>query len=757
MRFASADTGKPGDNVNGMGHWPTNRALLNDFQLRILSMNETVTVADLRGELRKLLADPDRHANLPKLFELAVMLNAAGEAEGALAAFEVVADALATREPGQLPVWHAIAGLRLQLGLFRGAHEVCSEAGRCAPNHPDVSFNLGVVIAHIGDQRAAEVAYRRALALDPAHLGAVLNLVGLLIADKRFAEALDVAADAINRHGSVADCWFNHGEALLSCAQTVAARGSYARALELQPAMEKAAIAIAFCDAAAGDLASSSAAFAAIAARAPGALAGYCSPFETDRVSSYPELEPGRIALISGYLRYRLCYWPDRDRFIALFLRVLRGDGCKPLDNPDLPFLATGLPLSSDVRQRIARQVARRLEGEARRNFPPIRPERPHDGRIRVGYISGDYRRHATAYLVSRLPALHDRDRFEVFLYSTGPDDGSDIRREIIAGADHFCDLQRFDVAATAQRIAMDGIDILVDLSGYALYARTAALALKPAPILVSYLAYLQTMGAPWVDYAILDRTVLLPEERDFWDEKIAYLPDTLYLCDDRSGVQALAHARGEYGLPEDRFVFCCLNAPWKIDPETFASWMVILRRRPESVLWLYDDTGLAAANLRSEAMRAGIDPARLIFTGNMPHEDHLSRFACADLFLDTFGCNAHTTCIEALAAGIPVLTLPGGSVVSRAAASLLRAHGVPELIMPDVETYIERACAISGDPAQLETLRGKLERRDRSALFCTQRRVREIERAYETMWARHVAGMPPADFDVAAVDLLVS
>jgi predicted O-linked N-acetylglucosamine transferase (SPINDLY family) len=173
-------------------------------------------------------------------------------------------------------------------------------------------------------------------------------------------------------------------------------------------------------------------------------------------------------------------------------------------------------------------------------------------------------------------------------------------------------------------------------------------------------------------------------------------------------------------------------------------------------VLWLYDDTGLAAANLRAEAVRAGIDPARLIFTGNMPHEDHLLRFACADLFLDTFGCNAHTTCIEALAAGIPVLTLLGGSVVSRVAASLLRAHGVPELIMSDVETYIEQACAISADPVQLEMLRGKVERRSRSALFCTQRRVRELERAYEMMWARHIAGMPPADFDVDAVDLVV-
>lgn len=715
-------------------------------------MNETTAVAQRREALRDALAAPDREAALPRLLEIAVALNAAGDAEAALAAFEAVADGLATRTPAQLPIWHAIADLRLQLGLLSGALDACSEAAACAPDHPDVVFSTGVVRAQAGDSRGGDEAYRRVLEREPAHLGAALNLVGLLIAEKRSAEALAIAADAVKRHPDVADCWFNHGEALLSCACTAAARESYARALALQPAMQKAAIAVAFCDAAAGDLHAATTAFAAIAARTPDAMGAFCSPFETDRVSAYPELEPGRIALISAYLRFRLCEWSDRDRFLTLFSRVLEGDGCRPLDNPDLPFLGIGLPLPAAVRQRIARQVARRLRDEALRTYPPIRPLRRHGGRIRVGYLSGDFRRHATAYLVSRLPALHDRSRFEIFLYSTGPDDGSDIRREMIAGADHFSDLSRFDVGATAQRIAMDGIDILVDLSGYALYARTASLALKPAPIQVSYLAYLQTMGAPWVDYTILDRTVLLPDEREAWDERIAFLPDTLYLCDDRRPQPDTIRTRREFGLPEGRFVFCCLNAPWKIDPETFACWMEILGRRPDSVLWLYDDTGLAAVNLRAEAARAGIDPARLIFTGKMAHEDHLSRFACADLFLDTFGCNAHTTCIEALAAGLPVLTVAGTSVVSRVAASLLRAHGVPELVMPDVAAYVARACALAADPVALADVRARVRRRDGSALFCTSRRVREIEEAFAIMSRRHASGMPPADFDVSRV-----
>lgn len=714
-------------------------------------MNEIATGTALRLRLRTLLDSHDRQAVLAELVELAVSPEAETEPEVALAAFEAVADSFATRESVQLPIWRAIAGLRLRLGLPQRALEACREAAVSAPDHPEVFFGRGVVLSSMGNRGEAEKCYRDALVRQPLHLGAELNLVGLLIAEKRPQEALALATEAVSLHENIADCWFNHGEALLSCAQTAAARTSYSRALAMQPEMKKAAIAIAFCDAAAGDLKVSSAAFAALATDAPAAVADFCSPFETDRVSSYPELEPGRIALISAYLRYRLCDWADRERFLSLFIRVLEGEGCRTLDNPDLPFLGIGLPLPPEVRRRIARQVARRLQDDARKFFPPIRPQRGHGEKIRVGYISGDFRRHATAYLVSRLPGLHDRESFEVYLYSTGPDDGSDIRREMIEGADHFCDLRHFDTGAIAQRIAMDGIDILVDLSGYALHARTASLALKPAPIQINYLAYLQTMGAPWVDYTILDRSVLLSVEREFWDERIAYLPDTLYLCDDRVGQQAYPGERSKHSLPDDRFVYCCLNAPWKIDPETFACWMEILRRQPDAVLWLYDDTGLAAANLCAEATRAGVDPKRLIFTGKMTHEEHLTRFSCADLFLDTFGCNAHTTCIEALAAGLPLLTMPGDKVVSRVAASLLQAHGVPELVVTDADAYVKTACVLANDPASLAALRGKVKRRNGSALFCTTRRVREIELAYKMIWARHLSGLPPADMDVAA------
>lgn len=705
-------------------------------------MNETSISA--RQRLRLLLAAEAAPAVCAELFALGAQLHQAGDPEAALAAFEAVARAM----PEELAPWHALAALRLALGRPGAALAACNEALSLDPASADTLFNTAVVLEALGDRPAAAHCYHRVLAIDGAYRGALLNQVALLLAEKRLPEALALSGVAIASHPDDADCWFNHGEVLTTAARHGEAHAAYERALALRPGWGKADIAAAVSTAALGQLAMAGARLAQAAARDPQSCAAFRSPLETDSVSAYPELEPGRIALIAAYQRHRACDWAARAGFLNLFRQVVDGDGCKPMDNPDLPFLGLGLPLPGEYRLRAAQQVARRLAA-ATRSPPLARPARRAGARLRIGYLSGDFRAHATAYLISRLPGLHDRQRFEVFVYASGPDDGSEVRREIAAGADVFCDVARFDALATAQRIAMDAIDILVDLSGYTLHARSAALALRPAPLQLGYLAYLQTSGAPWIDYAMLDRQVMTPGERPFWSEKIACLPHTLYLCDDRPAVDDAPGARADAGLPAQAFVFCCLNAAWKIDPETFACWMSILQRVPHAVLWLHDDTGQAAAQLRNAAAQAGVDAGRLVFAARVAHAEHLARFRLADVFLDTFSCNAHTTCIEALAAGVPVLTLPGETVVARVAAGLLRAHGLPELLADSCEDYVERACRLAEDASWLADLRRRTARREGSMLFCTARRVRELERAYELMWARHSAGLPPADFEV--------
>jgi len=709
-------------------------------------MNDFSRPAAALLHLRQLLADDSSKA-LPELMQTGAELDRCGCREAALAAFE----ALAARGAVSLSLWHAIAALRLALGRPLVALDACDEAIGLAPDNPDALFNKAVALESLKENAQASSLYQRVLEIDGAYRGALLNQVSLLLSEKRLDDALRLSEVAILAHPSDADCWFNHGEVMTTLSRHGQALDAYQQALSLEPACSKAIIASAVAMAALGRLKRAGELLAQVSGSDPNALRSFRSPIETDRASDYPELEPGRIALIAAYQRFRACDWTVRDDFIDLFQSVVDGRACKPMNNPDLPFLGIGLPLPGDCRRRAASQVAQRIAAEMK-GVSLVRKERntgPDASRLRIAYISGDIRQHATAFLMSRLPGLHDRKLFEVFVYSTGPDDQSEMRNKIVTGADHFRDVARFDARATAQRIALDGIDILVDLSGYTLFARSAALALRPAPVQVSYLGYLPTSGAPWMDYAVLDRVVLGESERSSYSESIAYLPHTLYLCDDRLTSATLIQSRSDVGLPKHAFVFCCLNASWKIDPDTFACWMAILKRIPDSVLWLYGDIPEACDNLRTAVHRAGVAAQRIVFAQRVSHEEHLARFRLADVFLDTFLCNGHTTTIEALGAGVPVITLPGETVVSRVAASLLTAHGVTETIANTREAYVEMACQLAEDDARLTAIRNKLKERSGSRLFCTERRVRELEAAYTMMWERHRSGRPAQDFDV--------
>lgn len=723
----------------------------------IVTSGETASAGRV-DELQRLLAETGsalfarsvehRDTLLSQLMAIGASFHTDDLHEAALAAFE----AASSVSPANASVWQAVATLRFQLGRHRAALQACNTAFECAPDDVQSLFNTGVVLAALGDHLAALHCYERVLLGDPQHHGALLNHGALLSMLGRFPEAIAACEAALQFSPDDADYVFNLGEVLTSAGRHAEARTAYLQAAGWRPAEARFAIAAAVALAATGEVTEARGELDLLKRQSPLAFATFRSPMRTDVAAAFPELEAGRIALIAAFEFYRCCDWSRRPAFIDLYRRLAEGREGPPVDNPDLPFLSIGLPLPGETRLLLARNVAKRIAASVA-GQKLVRSRRPHGDRLRIGYLSGDFRRHATACLMSCLPGLHDRQRFEVFVYSSGPDDGSALRGEIAAGADVFCDVAHFDAASTAQRIALDRIDILVDLSGYTLYARSATLALRPAPLQLSYLAYLQTSGAPWIDYALLDHGVLAEAERPCWQEKIAYLPHTLYLCDDRQASTRKFATRSELGLPENVFVFCCLNAPWKIDPETFASWMAILLRVKNSVLWLYDDTEQSCNNLRREALAAGVDPVRLIFSPRLAYEEHLDRFRFADLFLDTFSCNAHTTCVEALAAGLPVLTLPGDTVVARVAASLLAAHGLPELIAESREAYVETACCLAEDGELLFAIRQRAVRRDGSALFCTERRVREIERAYEMMWARHTAGLPPADFDVPPLD----
>jgi predicted O-linked N-acetylglucosamine transferase (SPINDLY family) len=378
-----------------------------------------------------------------------------------------------------------------------------------------------------------------------------------------------------------------------------------------------------------------------------------------------------------------------------------------------------------------------------------------HGDKIRVAYLSGDFRIHPVAYLTAELFERHDRSRFEVIGLSFGPDDNSELRSRIAKSFNQFHDVRTAsdrDVAALVRRL---GIDIAVDLSGHTDNARPGVFRYRPAPVQVNYLGYPGTMGADFIDYIIADKVVLPFEQQPHYVERIVHLPDCFLVNDATKPISPTTPSRAEAGLPERGFVFCCFNNAYKISAEIFGVWMRLLGQVDGSVLWLSQLDPRACDNLRDAARAAGIDPARIVFAPRKPAiADHFARQRLADLFLDTPGYNAHTTTSDALWAGLPVLTWIGSTFPGRVAASLLQAVGLPELVTHTREDYEALALRLAREPALLAGIRLRLQQnRLTYPLFDTARFARHIERAYETMHENVRQGRAPRSFSVAPID----
>jgi predicted O-linked N-acetylglucosamine transferase (SPINDLY family) len=381
---------------------------------------------------------------------------------------------------------------------------------------------------------------------------------------------------------------------------------------------------------------------------------------------------------------------------------------------------------------------------------PPIPKREPRD-RLRVGYFSGDFREHPVAVLMAQVLEAHDRSKIEVTAFSYGPPVQDAMRKRLASAFDRFEDIRGRsdqDVAQLARRLE---IDVAVDLAGYTGGSPSGVFARRAAPIQINYLGYPGTMGAEYMDYLIGDRTVIPPEQRVHYDEKIIYLPHSYLPHDSTRVIAEPGRTRAEWGLPAKGFVFCSFNSSYKIMPDVFDGWMRILGRVPGSVLWLSRHNPVVTGNLQREAARRSIDEKRLIFADRVPSmADHLARHRAADLFLDTLPYNAHTTAIDALWAGLPVLTRVGESFAGRVAASLLQSIGLPELITTAPEQYEELAVQLAENPQRLLQVRQRLENnRLTTPLFDTRSFTRDLERAYRAAYDRYQAGLPPEHIDL--------
>ena len=366
--------------------------------------------------------------------------------------------------------------------------------------------------------------------------------------------------------------------------------------------------------------------------------------------------------------------------------------------------------------------------------------------KLKIGYLSADFRLHPLAFLITELIEKHDRSKFEIVAYSYGVDDKTLARKHLEKAFDVFNDIRPLSDTAAAKKIRDDGIDILVDLTGFTQSSRTGIVALKPAPISINWLGFAGTMGelngAPLFDYLLADN-IIAPKLANFnlayFSEKLLYLP--CYQPNNSQRPVGKSTTKLENNLPENGFIFCCFNQSFKITAAVFCVWLRLLEKTPHSILWLLDCNQWAKANLLAAAEHAGIKKDRLIFAPRVAIDIHLERHKHADLFLDTLPYNAHTTASDALFIGLPVLTCMGDTFASRVAASLLQRINMAELVTDSLPAYEEKALQLAHNPQQLAQLKQTLsDNIEQSKLFKPAQFARDLEQIYEDIWANYLA-----------------
>jgi len=584
------------------------------------------------------------------------------------------------------------------------------------PNNAEAHNNRADALRTLGDLRAAMAGYEAAIAAKPDHALAYNGRGITLTALRQYEAALDSYAQAVAIKPDLAEAYLNCGSVLRELGQWQGALSQYDRAIAINADLADAYYARAMTRRSLSDHE------AAIA--------------DLDRAIV---LQPD-LPFLRGFRRHvkmELCDWDGfAEDLEHLTLRLERGEAVCP------PFPLLALTGSAGLQRRAAEIWARGVCPADPSLSVTVKRDR-HE-KIRIGYFSADFRIHPVSYLMAPLFAMHDRSRFEITAFSFGPDSQDEMRRQLEGAFDRFIDVRTRsdrDVALLAREMQLD---IAVDLGGYTENARPGTFALRAAPVQIGYLGYLGTTAIPHMDYLIADPTLVPPEYRGHYAEKILYLPS--FLAHDCEPAEQ-SFSREELMLPPAAFVFCCFNTNYKITPDTFACWMRILDQAPDSVMFLYAGSAVSERNLRKEAALRGIDPARLVFAGRLRLAEHLARYRAADLFLDTLPYNAGITASDALRAGLPVLTYAGEAFASRMAASLLTTIGMPELITSTREEYEALAVALARDPGRLAELRRRLaDQRLRSPLFDVRRFVKQLESGYTRVYEHYLEDRLPED-----------
>jgi predicted O-linked N-acetylglucosamine transferase (SPINDLY family) len=656
---------------------------------------------------------------IPDNFSVHNLQGAAWLALGAVAEAEAAFRRASAADPREPASHNNLAIVLARQDRPAEAEEVYRSLLASHPTYPDAPYNLANLLNDAGRPDEALVMYERALQLAPDHADAHYNLGNLKGELGLHQDALEHYRRAGQIRPGHSDTHNNMGSELVALDRIDEAVVAFSRAAEADPANAPALVNLGKA--------------LVLKARLPEAIAAF-------RLAHSADPANGAAHLHALFQEAHICDWRAREEFASLPSGSL---GRVP------PFAA--LPFVDDPAHQLARSRAYAAETFPRHMPEPPRPAPSPDGRIRIGYFSADFHDHATMYLLAGVLREHDRSRFVINAYSYGRPHDDAMRRHLVRHVDAFTEIGELSDRQVVDQARGDGLDIAVDLKGYTRESRSRLFGWRLAPLQVNYLGFPGSMGHPAIDYFIGDAVSLPPGAEAGFSEKLVRLVGSYQPNDDRRTIVADTRGRAGHGLPDGAFVFCCFNHTYKISPREFDIWTSLLAQADGSVLWLLGSNSWAEDNLRREAKARGIDPSRLVFAPSLPHGEHLGRLALADLFLDTFAVNAHTTASDALWAGLPVLTLAGRQFAARVAASLVHAAGVPELAVDSEEGYRALALNLARHPEKLRPLRERIERgRDEAPLFRTAAYTRRLEAAFETMHRRHIEGLPPDHFAVA-------
>ncbi|MFI3220854.1 MAG: tetratricopeptide repeat protein, partial [Methylococcales bacterium] len=579
-------------------------------------------------------------AKQSQMIQDAVALHQSGQLDAA----EIQYKKLLKLLPSNTGLLSNLGIMALQKGLFEDAVRILGRSLQIHPKQPSALNNYGIALQDLKRWDEALVSYDSAIALKPDFSDAYYNR-GLILQElNRLDEALANYDKAIILKPNYVVAYYNRGNVLKDLNRLDEALGSYESAIAF-----KLDHANAYSNR--GNVLKD-------LNRLDEALLSYKRAMVINPDIDY-------ILGFTLYTKMQLCIWDERPKHLNNLIYKINND-----EKVEEPFPMLAFIDDPELHRKTAKIFANK-KYHVSHLLPKIQRYPQHE-KIRVGYFSADFRNHPVAMLTAELYETHDRNHFEIYAFSLGPDTQDDMNLRIKAGVDHFYDVRTLldkDITMLARNVE---IDIAVDLGGYTTGARPGIFAMQVAPIQVSYLGYPSTMAVVYIDYLIADRTLIPDHQQQHYSEKIVYLPNSYMVNDTKNKRSTRVFTRAEAGLPNNGFVFCCFNNHFKITPTVFMSWMRILLQVEGSVLWLPEGNHMAVANLKKEAVKMGVNEHRLVFAPRLASmDDHFKRIQLADLFIDTLPYNAHTTASDALRMGLPVLTCIGQSFASRVAASL--------------------------------------------------------------------------------------